>query len=174
VQLIPATAIAILVASDRQDRQRLLERRCSQRYARQASRSSQSNFGKIADLSDSPCDQTTETRAGLRKRKLKKGRISDPGYSVPQETPRRLSILVGSLWLDSFFSSRSFCRMWRQIVWYCNGVEATTQNVFVRSVNALSILAIPFCLASSRSMQRRRRKVYDGLSRVRRRLRRGF
>ena len=79
--------------------------------------------------------------------------VSEPGYSdssvVPQEPARRLSILglIALIGLTLLLIVL-FVRMVAPTLFGVPlAAEATTQNLFVRSVNALSILAIPFLLS---------------------------
>jgi len=166
VQLIPATAIAILVASGSTRPTAivgtaLLATLCAASVAI----ISVKLLEKLPIFRISPCDQTTKLERDFEKAEIKeKAGISDPGYSVPQEPPRRLSILgwIALAGLVLFFLALFVRMVAPNLFGIAMAPEATTQNVFVRSVNALSILAIPFLLsffplyAAARGV-----KVYD-------------
>ena len=166
VQLIPATAIAILVASGSTRPTAivgtaLLATLCAASVAI----ISVKLLEKLPIFRISPCDQTTKLERDFEKAEIKeKAGISDPGYSVSQEPPRRLSILgwIALAGLVLFFLALFVRMVAPNLFGIAMAPEATTQNVFVRSVNALSILAIPFLLsffplyAAARGV-----KVYD-------------
>ena len=166
VQLIPATAIAILVASGSTRPTAivgtaLLATLCAASVAI----ISVKLLEKLPIFRISPCDQTTKLERDFEKAEIKeKAGISDPGYSVSQEPPRRLSILgwIALAGLVLFFLALFVRMVAPNLFGIAMAPEATTQNVFVRSVNALSILAIPFLLsffplyATARGV-----KVYD-------------
>src|SRR5436309_1759268 len=151
VQLIPATAIAILAASGSKRPTAivgtaLLATLCAASVAI----ISVKLLEKLPVFRISPRDQRTKIERDFEKAEIKEeAGISDPGYSVPQEPPRRLSILR----LIVFIGLTALCLglFVRMVAPTLFGIamapEATTQNAFVRSVNALSILAIPFLLS---------------------------
>src|SRR6266581_381278 len=166
VQLIPATAIAILVASGSTRPTAivgtaLLATLCAASVAI----ISVKLLEKLSIFRISPADQRTKLERDFEKAEIKeKAGISDPGYSVSQEPPRRLSILgwIALAGLVLFFLALFVRMVAPNLFGIAMAPEATTQNVFVRSVNALSILAIPFLLsffplcAAARGV-----KVYD-------------
>src|SRR5216110_1841173 len=134
VQLIPATAIAILAASGSTRPTAivgtaLLATLCAASVAI----ISVKLLEKLSIFRISPSDQRTKVEEGLEKGEVKEeAGIIDPGYSsvVPQEPAGRLSVLG----LIALFG-------------LAMAPDTAAQNVFVRSVNALSILAIPFLLS---------------------------
>src|SRR5436309_4230973 len=151
VQLIPATAIAILAASGSKRPTAivgtaLLATLCAASVAI----ISVKLLEKLPVFRISPRDQRTKIERDFEKAEIKEeAGISDPGYSVPQEPPRRLSILglIALIGLTALFLGL-FVRMVAPTLFgIAMAPEATTQNAFVRSVNALSILAIPFLLS---------------------------
>ena len=170
VQLIPATAIAILVASGSTRPTAivgtaLLATLCAASVAI----ISVKLLEKLPAFRISPSNQRAKIKQDLEKEEIKEeGGISDPGYSsssvVPQEPVKRLSIwgLIALIALVVLFIAL-FVRMVAP-TWFGVPVAPNTaaQNVFVRSINALSILAIPFLLsffplyAAARGV-----KVYD-------------
>src|SRR5206468_5007388 len=166
---IPATAIAILAASGSTRPTAivgtaLLATLCAASVAI----ISVKLFEKLPIFRISPSDKRTKIEQDFQKTEIKEeAGINDPGYSssiVSQEPARPLSILglIALIGLSLLFIAL-FTRMVTP-TWFGVSVapEVATQNVFVRSVNALSILAIPFLLsffplyAAARSV-----KVYD-------------
>ncbi len=153
VQLIPATAIAILAASGSTRPTAivgtaLLATLCAASVAI----ISVKLLEKLPIFRISPSNQRTKIEQDFAKAEIKEeAGISDPGYSsvVPQEPVKRLSIfgLIALIGLVALFVVL-FVRMVAPTLF---GIpvapEAAAQNVFVRSVNALSILAIPFLLS---------------------------
>jgi len=155
VQLIPATAIAILVASGSTRPTAivgtaLLATLCAASVAI----ISVKLLEKLPAFRISPSNQRAKIKQDLEKEEIKEeAGISDAGYSsssvVPQEPVKRLSIwgLIALIALVVLFIA-FFVRMVAP-TWF--GVPAApntaAQNVFVRSINALSILAIPFLLS---------------------------
>ena len=169
VQLIPATAIAILAASGSTRPTAivgtaLLATLCAASVAI----ISVKLLEKLPIFRISPPDHRTKTEQDFRKTEIKEeAGINDPGFSnsiVSQEPAKPLSILgfialIGLALLFIALFVRMVAPTWFGIA-MAPGVAA--QNVFVRSVNALSILAIPFLLsffplyAAARGV-----KVYD-------------
>ena len=168
VQLIPATAIAILAASGSTRPTAivgtaLLATLCAASVAI----ISVKLLEKLPTFRISPSNQRTKIEQDFEKAEIKEGAgVNDPSYSsiVPQEPVKRLSIfgLLALIGLVVLFVVL-FVRMVAPNLF---GVpitpETAAQNIFVRSVNALSILAIPFLLsffplyAAARGV-----KVYD-------------
>jgi spore maturation protein SpmA len=174
VQLIPATAIAILAASGSTRPTAivgtaLLATLCAASVAI----ISVKLLEKLPIFRISLSDQRTKMQQDFEKAEIKEGAginqagVSDPGYSSDidlQEPARRLSVL-GLIALSALvvLFVALFVRM---VVPTLFGIamapDVAAQNVFVRSVNALSILAIPFLLsffplyAAARGV-----KVYD-------------
>jgi spore maturation protein SpmA len=150
VQLIPATAIAILAASGSTRPTAivgtaLLATLCA---------------ASVAIISVKLLEKLPLFRVSQPAPKMTvETRVTDPGYigkpevkeesSVPQEPVKRLSILglIALIGLVGLFIVL-FVRMVAPTLF---GVpmtpEAASQNFFVRSVNALSLLAIPFLLS---------------------------
>ena len=168
VQLIPATAIAILAASGSTRPTAivgtaLLATLCAASVAI----ISVKLLEKLPVFRVSSSDQRTRIEQDSEKREIKQETgINDPGYtsSVATEPPKRLSILglIALIGLVAFFILL-FVRMVAPNLFGISVTqEAAAQNFFVRSVNALSILAIPFLLsffpfyAAARGV-----KVYD-------------
>jgi spore maturation protein SpmA len=169
VQLIPATAIAILAASGSTRPTAivgtaLLATLCAASVAI----ISVKLLEKLPIFRISPPDQRTKIEQDFEKGEIKEeAGINDPGFSnsiVSQEPAKPLSILgfialIGLALLFIALFVRMVAPTWFGIA-MAPGVAA--QNVFVRSVNALSILAIPFLLsffplyAAARGV-----KVYD-------------
>jgi spore maturation protein SpmA len=169
VQLIPATAIAILAASGSTRPTAivgtaLLATLCAASVAI----ISVKLLEKLPIFRISPPDHRPKTEQDFRKTEIKEeAGINDPGFSnsiVSQEPAKPLSILgfialIGLALLFIALFVRMVAPTWFGIA-MAPGVAA--QNVFVRSVNALSILAIPFLLsffplyAAARGV-----KVYD-------------
>jgi spore maturation protein SpmA len=169
VQLIPATAIAILAASGSTRPTAivgtaLLATLCAASVAI----ISVKLLEKLPIFRISPPDQRTKIEQAFEKGEIKEeAGINDPGFSnsiVSQEPAKPLSILgfialIGLALLFIALFVRMVAPTWFGIA-MAPGVAA--QNVFVRSVNALSILAIPFLLsffplyAAARGL-----KVYD-------------
>ena len=166
VQLIPATAIAILAASGSTRPTAivgtaLLATLCAASVAI----ISVKLLEKLPTFRISQSNQRTKIEQEFEKTEIKE-EAGDPSYSsiVPQEPVKRLSIfgLLALIGLVVLFVVL-FVRMVAPNLF---GVpitpETAAQNIFVRSVNALSILAIPFLLsffplyAAARGV-----KVYD-------------
>jgi spore maturation protein B len=100
----------------------------------------------------SPSDQRTKVEEGLEKAEVKEETgIIDPGYSsvVPQEPARRLSVLglIAPIGLALFFIALFIRMVTPNLFGLAMAPDTAAQNIFVRSVNALSILAIPFLLS---------------------------
>ena len=169
VQLVPATAIAILVASGSTRPTAivgtaLLATLCAASVAI----ISVKLLEKLPMFRISPSVQRSKIEQNLEKAEIKEeAGINDPGYSsgiVSQEPARPLSIpgLIALVGLALLFIAL-FIRMVAP-TWFGVPVAPAmaAQNIFVRSVNALSILAIPFLLsffplyAAARGV-----KVYD-------------
>jgi spore maturation protein SpmA len=151
VQLIPATAIAILAASGSTRPTAivgtaLLATLCAASVAI----ISVKLLEKLPIFRISSPAKNMNIQADSRKTEANKETgISDPGYSVPKEPPRRLSILglIALIGLAVLFIVL-FVRMTAPTLFgVAMAADAAAQNVFVRSVNALSILAIPFLLS---------------------------
>jgi spore maturation protein SpmA len=170
VQLVPATAIAILAASGSTRPTAivgtaLLATLCAASVAI----ISVKLLEKLPIFRISPSDHRTKIEQELEKAEIKEEvGVSDPGDSSSsialQEPAKRLSVL-GFIALSAL--AVLFIALFIRMVaptWFGVPVapEAPAQNVFVRSVNALSILAIPFLLsffplyAAARGI-----KVYD-------------
>jgi len=154
VQLIPATAIAILAASGSTRPTAivgtaLLATLCAASVAV----ISVKLLEKLPIFRISPSAEGTKVGQDFEKAEIKEAAgISDPGYSgsvALREPVRRLSILglVALSALVVLFIAL-FLRMVVPGLFHLPLPEtAVAQNVFVRSVNALSILAIPFLLS---------------------------
>lgn len=169
VQLIPATAIAILAASGSTRPTAivgtaLLATLCAASVAI----ISVKLLEKLPIFRIPPQNQRTKIEQDFEKAEIKEeAGINDPGSSnsiVSQEPAKPLSIfgLIALLGLALLFIAL-FVRMVAP-TWFgiAMAPDVAAQNVFVRSVNALSILAIPFLLsffplyAAARGV-----KVYD-------------
>jgi len=155
VQLIPATAIAILAASGSTRPTAivgtaLLATLCAATVAIVSVKL----LEKLPIFRISRSIENANVQQNFEKAEVKeKAGVSEPGYSdgsvVPQEPARRLSILglIAPIGLTLLFIVL-FVRMVTPTLFGVPlAAEATTQNLFVRSVNALSILAIPFLLS---------------------------
>ena len=155
VQLIPATAIAILAASGSTRPTAivgtaLLATLCAATVAIVSVKL----LEKLPIFRISRSIENANVLQNFEKAEVKeKAGVSEPGYSdgsvVPQEPARRLSILglIAPIGLTLLFIVL-FVRMVTPTLFGVPlAAEATTQNPFVRSVNALSILAIPFLLS---------------------------
>jgi len=155
VQLIPATAIAILAASGSTRPTAivgtaLLATLCAATVAIVSVKLLEKlPIFRISRFIESANVQQNSEKAEVKE----KAGVSEPGYSdssvVPQEPARRLSILglIALIGLTLLFIVL-FVRMVAPTLFGVPlAAEATTQNPFVRSVNALSILAIPFLLS---------------------------
>jgi spore maturation protein SpmA len=169
VQLIPATAIAILVASGSTRPTAivgtaLLATLCAASVAI----ISVKLLEKLPAFRISPSNQRTKIEQDFEKAEIREeAGVTDPSYSgsvALQEPVKRLSIwgLIALSALVVLFIAL-FVRMVAPTFFGIPGAPNTAaQNVFVRSVNALSILAIPFLLsffplyAAARGV-----KVYD-------------
>jgi spore maturation protein SpmA len=165
VQLIPATAIAILAASGSTRPTAivgtaLLATLCAASVA----------IISVKLLEKLPIFRLPREPSINGKSEIKRGdrvteaRVGDPGDNVAQEPAKRLSIpgLIVLIGLVVLFVVL-FIRMVAPTLFGLTMTPDTAaQNVFVRSVNALSILAIPFLLsffplyAAARGV-----KVYD-------------
>ena len=169
VQLIPATAIAILVASGSTRPTAiigtaLLATLCAASVAI----ISVKLLEKLPAFRISPSNQRTKIEQDFEKAEIKEeARTSDPGYSgsVALQEPVKRSSIWGLIALSSLvvLFIALFVRMVAPTLFGVPVAPNTAaQNVFVRSVNALSILAIPFLLsffplyAAARGV-----KVYD-------------
>ena len=153
VQLIPATAIAILAASGSTRPTAivgtaLLATLCAASVAI----ISVKLLEKLPIFRISPSAEKTKVGQDSQKAEIK-GEAGGTDYSdsgvVPQEPPRRSSILgLITLIALTLLFIMLFVRMVAPTLF---GVpmagDAAAPNVFVRSVNALSILAIPFLLS---------------------------
>jgi len=155
VQLIPATAIAILAASGSTRPTvivgtALLATLCAATVAIVSVKL----LEKLPIFRISRFIENANVQQNFEKAEVKeKAGVSEPGYSdssvVPQEPARRLSILglIALIGLTLLLIVL-FVRMVAPTLFGVPlAAEATTQNLFVRSVNALSILAIPFLLS---------------------------
>src|SRR5207245_6278266 len=155
VQLIPATAIAILAAAGTKRPTviagtALLATLCAATVAIVSVKL----LEKLPIFRISRSIENANVQQNFEKAEVKeKAGVSEPGYSdssvVPQEPARRLSILglIALIGLTLLFIVL-FVRMVAPTLFGVPlAAEATTQNPFVRSVNALSILAIPFLLS---------------------------
>ena len=155
VQLIPATAIAILAASGSTRPTvivgtALLATLCAATVAIVSVKL----LEKLPIFRISRSIENANVQQNFEKAEVKEeAGVSEPGYSdssvVPQEPARRLSILglIALIGLTLLLIVL-FVRMVAPTLFGVPlAAEATTQNLFVRSVNALSILAIPFLLS---------------------------
>ena len=155
VQLIPATAIAILAASGSTRPTvivgtALLATLCAATVAIVSVKL----LEKLPIFRISRSIENANVQQNFEKAEVKEeAGVSEPGYSdssvVPQEPARRLSILglIALIGLTLLLIVL-FVRMVAPTLFGVPlAAEATAQNLFVRSVNALSILAIPFLLS---------------------------
>jgi spore maturation protein SpmA len=168
VQLIPATAIAILAASGSTRPTAivgtaLLATLCAASVAI----ISVKLLEKLPVFRISQSNQRAKIEQDFEKAEIKKGAgVNDPSYSsiVPQEPVKRLSIfgLLALIGLVVLFVVLFVRMVAPNLFGVPIAPETAAQNIFVRSVNALSILAIPFLLsffplyAAARGV-----KVYD-------------
>jgi spore maturation protein SpmA len=168
VQLIPATAIAILAASGSTRPTAivgtaLLATLCAASVAI----ISVKLLEKLPVFRISQSNQRTKIEQDFEKTEIKEGAgVNDPSYSsiVPQEPVKRLSIfgLLALIGLVVLFVVLFVRMVAPNLFGVPIAPETAAQNIFVRSVNALSILAIPFLLsffplyAAARGV-----KVYD-------------
>jgi len=176
VQLIPATAIAILAASGSTRPTAivgtaLLATLCAASVAIISVKLFEKlPIFRISPLNASPLEsrmKSTDVEGRDSVEPANPAGVSDPGYNSSvalQEPAKRLSVL-GFVALGALFVL--FVVLFVRMVaptWFAVPVapDVAAQNVFVRSVNALSILAIPFLLsffplyAAARGV-----KVYD-------------
>jgi spore maturation protein SpmA len=174
VQLIPATAIAILAASGSTRPTAivgtaLLATLCAASVAIISVKLLEklpifriSQSGASVQLAQATKEQITN----LSHNKEEAG-VTDPGYSnsvITEEPVRRLSIfgLIALIALIVLFIVLFIRMVAPNLFGVPVSPDVATQNVFVRSINALSILAIPFLLsffplyAAARGV-----KVYD-------------
>jgi spore maturation protein SpmA len=168
VQLIPATAIAILAASGSTRPTAivgtaLLATLCAASVAI----ISVKLLEKLPVFRISQSNQRAKIEQDFEKAEIKEGAgVNDPSYSsiVPQEPVKRLSIfgLLALIGLVVLFVVLFVRMVAPNLFGVPIAPETAAQNIFVRSVNALSILAIPFLLsffplyAAARGV-----KVYD-------------
>jgi spore maturation protein SpmA len=169
VQLVPATAIAILAASGSTRPTAIVGTALlSTLCAASVAIISVKLLEKLPIFRISPSDQGTKIAQDFEKAEIREeAGVSDPGDSSSvslQEPTKRLSML-GFIALSALVLL--FIALFIRMVaptWFGVPVapDVAAQNVFVRSVNALSILAIPFLLsffplyAAARGI-----KVYD-------------
>ncbi len=176
VQLIPATAIAILAASGSTRPTAivgtaLLATLCAASVAIISVKLFEKlPIFQISPLNASPLESRMKSTDVVGRDSVEPANpagVSDPGYNSSvalQEPAKRLSVL-GFVALGALFVL--FVVLFVRMVaptWFAVPVapDVAAQNVFVRSVNALSILAIPFLLsffplyAAARGV-----KVYD-------------
>ncbi len=176
VQLIPATAIAILAASGSTRPTAivgtaLLATLCAASVAIISVKLFEKlPIFRISPLNASPLESRMKSTDVVGRDSVEPANpagVSDPGYNSSvalQEPAKRLSVL-GFVGLGALFVL--FVVLFVRMVaptWFAVPVapDVAAQNVFVRSVNALSILAIPFLLsffplyAAARGV-----KVYD-------------
>jgi len=176
VQLIPATAIAILAASGSTRPTAivgtaLLATLCAASVAVISVKLFEKlPIFRISPLNASPLESRMKSTDVVGRDSVEPANpagVSDPGYNSSvalQEPAKRLSVL-GFVGLGALFVL--FVVLFVRMVaptWFAVPVapDVAAQNVFVRSVNALSILAIPFLLsffplyAAARGV-----KVYD-------------
>jgi spore maturation protein SpmB len=165
VQLIPATAIAILAASGSTRPTAivgtaLLATLCAASVA----------IISVKLLEKLPIFRLPKETSINGKSEIKRGdqvtdaRVGDPGDNVAQEPAKRLSIpgLIVLIGLVVLFVVLFIRMVAPTLFGLTTAPDTAAQNVFVRSVNALSILAIPFLLsffplyAAARGV-----KVYD-------------
>ena len=165
VQLIPATAIAILAASGSTRPTAivgtaLLATLCAASVA----------IISVKLLEKLPIFRLPKETSINGKSEIKRGDqvteagVGDPGYNVAQEPAKRLSIpgLIVLIGLVVLFVVLFIRMVAPTLFGLTMAPDTAAQNVFVRSVNALSILAIPFLLsffplyAAARGV-----KVYD-------------
>ena len=149
VQLIPTTAIAILAASGSTRPTAivgtaLLATLCAATVAIVSVKT----FERLSIFQ--PRRQSNSIADDSPHRSAQKSTAQTPAETpIVEEPPRRLSILglIALIILGVFFAVL-FLRMVSPGLFHLPmPTEAATQNVFVRSVNALSILAIPFLLS---------------------------
>jgi len=155
VQLIPATAIAILAASGSTRPTvivgtALLATLCAAAVAIVSVKL----LEKLPIFRISRSIENPNVQQNFEKAQVKQETgVSEPGYSdssvVPQEPAMRLSILglIALIGLTLLFIVLFVRMVAPSLFGVPLAAEATTQNLFVRSVNALSILAIPFLLS---------------------------
>jgi len=155
VQLIPATAIAILAASGSTRPTvivgtALLATLCAATVAIVSVKL----LEKLPIFRISRSIENANFQQNFEKAEVKEeAGVSEPGYSdssvVPQEPARRLSILglIALIGLTLLFIVLFVRMVAPRPFGVPLAAEATKQNLFVRSVNALSILAIPFLLS---------------------------
>jgi len=153
VQLIPATAIAILAASGSTRPTAIVGTALLATFcAASVAIISVKLLEKLPMFRVSPSDQRTKVEEHLEKAEVKEeAGIIDPGYSsvVPQEPARRLSVLglIALIGLALFFIALFISMAAPNLFGLAMAPDTAAQNIFVRSVNALSILAIPFLLS---------------------------
>jgi spore maturation protein SpmA len=169
VQLVPATAIAILAASGSTRPTAIVGTALMATLcAASVAIISVKLLEKLPLFRLSPSSQRTKTEQDFEKAEIKEVAGIDSGDReanvVPQEPAKPLSVtgllaLIGLLVLFILFFIRMVSPAWFGIA---AAPDVAAQNGFVRSVNALSILAIPFLLsffplyAAARGV-----KVYD-------------
>ncbi len=155
VQLIPATAIAILAASGSTRPTAivgtaLLATLCAASVAI----ISVKLLEKLPIFRISPSAEGTKVGRDFEKAEIKEETgISDPGDNdsgvIPQEPPRRSSILglIALIALTLLFLVLFVRMVAPNLFALTMAPDTAAQNIFVRCVNALSILAIPFLLS---------------------------
>jgi len=155
VQLIPATAIAILAASGSTRPTAivgtaLLATLCAASVAI----ISVKLLEKLSIFRISPPAEKTKVGQDPRKAEIKgEAGVTDHGYNdsgvVSQEPPRRSSILglITLIALTLLFVVLFVRMVAPNLFGFTMAPDTAAQNIFVRSVNALSILAIPFLLS---------------------------
>jgi spore maturation protein SpmA len=149
VQLIPTTAIAILAASGSTRPTAivgtaLLATLCAATMAIVSVKF----FEKLPIFQ--PKDEATSIADDSPYRSAPKSTTEPPAERpIVEEPPRRLSMLglIALLILAVFFIVLFLRVAWPQLFNLSVTAEVAAQNAFVRSVNALSILAIPFLLS---------------------------
>jgi spore maturation protein SpmA len=169
VQLVPATAIAILAASGSTRPTAIVGTALlSTLCAASVAIISVKLLEKLPIFRISPSDLRTKIAQDFEKAEIKEeAGTSDPGdsTSVALQEPRKKLSTLGFIALSALIVL--FIALFIRMVaptWFGIPVapDVAAQNVFVRSVNALSILAIPFLLsffplyAAARGI-----KVYD-------------
>ena len=156
VQLIPTTAIALLVAAGSTRPTAivgtaLLATLCAATVAlitvKLLEKLPMFRLRPVAGVVDPRGETTFEGRTEARLSGATAAGVSDPGYNegATMRTPTWGSVILIALTL--FFAALFLRMVFPALFHVAPSAEATTQNVFVRSVNALSLLAIPFLLS---------------------------
>jgi spore maturation protein SpmA len=156
VQLIPTTAIALLVAAGSTRPTAivgtaLLATLCAATVAlitvKLLEKLPMFRLRPVAGVVDPRGETTFEGRAEARPSGVAAAGVSDPGCNegAAMRTPTWGSVILIALTL--FFAVLFLRMVFPALFHVVPSAEATTTNAFVRSVNALSLLAIPFLLS---------------------------